>query len=137
MGFSLVGNSGDQKTTNNVYTTTNTASLNPQIDQQGAGPGDFAVNVSPNFQGGAGGNVDTNLSSYYAPVNVTSTGSALGDSALAAIQAISANQASNTQTPPSPNTTASASSLSSLFGGNFIYWALGAIVLLFLAHHKN
>jgi hypothetical protein len=134
MGFSLVGNSGDQKTTNNVYETTYTASLNPQLDQQGAGPGDIGVNVSPNFQGtNAGGSVDTNLSSNFAPVNVVSTGSNLGDTALAALQAISANQASDTQ---GPGVAAPASTLSTLLSGNTLYWILGAIVVLFLAHKK-
>jgi hypothetical protein len=128
MGFSLIGNSGDQKTSTNVYETTETADLNPQIDQEGSGAGALGLNISPNFQGGAGGDVSTTAGSYYAPVNITSTGDNLGDSALAAVAGISGTQSGDDGVATAPTT------LSSLLSGNTIYWIIGALVLLFLAH---
>jgi hypothetical protein len=133
MGLSLVGNSGDQTTTSNVYETTNTASINPQVDQEGSGPGAVALQISPNVQDGSIGELNTNLSSYFAPINVVSTGDLLGDTALSALSSIASNQESDTQ---GPGVAAPASTLSSLLSGNTLYWILGAIVILFLAHKK-
>lgn len=134
MGFSLVGNSGDQKTTNNVYETNNTASINPQADLTGAGAGASALQFAPNVQGSTGTDISADLSSNYAPVSITTTGDVLGDSALQAIQAIDSAQVQGT----TGNTTAVATgtTLSSLFSGNTLYWILGALVVLFLAHKK-
>lgn len=134
MGFSLVGNSGDSSSTSNVYETSNTASLNPQNDQQGASTGAFAVNYSPQVVGGGSiGGLDGGINDYYAPVTISSIGTAAGDSALAAATNIADTQA---QSIPGASSTQSGG-LSSLFSGSWIYWILGALVLLFLAHHKH
>lgn len=135
MGFSLVGNSGDQKTTTNVYDQNYTASLNPQLSQSGSGPGSTGVIVSPNLQGyNSVGEISTTVGNYFAPVNITSTGDNLGDTALKAIQAISSQAGNNL--PPQPGTAPPTNTLGSLLSGNTLYFVLGGIVLLFLAHHK-
>jgi hypothetical protein len=136
MGFSLVGNSGDQTTQTTVTTNNLSASQNPQLDLQGSGPGAFAVNISPLAQQGSVGEIDPSISDYYAPVNITSSGDNLGDSALAAFQNIATTTA-GIQTPAATGTAAAASpTLSSLLSGNAIYWILAGIVILFFAHHK-
>lgn len=134
MGFSLVGPSGDQKTTTNVYETNNTASINPQIDLEGSGSGASGVNVAPNIQDSAGASFESTVGTYFAPVNVTSTGSALGDAALKAIAQVTGIQDQSSETPGVAST---GTTLSSLLSGNTLYYILVAIVILFLAHHKK
>lgn len=142
MGFSLVGPSGDQKTTNNLTTNNYSASVNPQMSLDGAGPGASAINISPLSQGAtAPGNFSADVSTYYAPIDVSSIGTAQGDSAISSFADI-AKTALQTQTPAalgnsggSSDSTSPGFSLSDLFSGNTIYWILGGIVVLFLAHH--
>ena len=90
MGFSLVGNSGDTSQTTNNYTLS--ASLNPQEDFTGASGGVLGVTIAPLSQQGSTGSIDSNIEDYYAPVAITSVGSALGDSAVKALSAISTAQ---------------------------------------------
>lgn len=132
MGFSLVGNSGDQQTTTNQTTNNYSASINPQLDQEGSGAGAFALNISPTSEGGSTGEIDPDISDYYAPVDISSVGSAVGDSALASLASIANTQAQSQNPSGTPTTT----TLQGLLSGDAIYWILGAIVLLFLAHHK-
>jgi hypothetical protein len=138
MGFSLVGNSGDTKQTTNNYDYT--ASLNPQLDFDGAGGGVLGLTVDPLAQGGSIGDIETDLNDYYAPVSITTTGDNLGDSALSSLSSLAAANAAN-QVTPAATASASMSSgisddLSSLFSGNSIYYVLAAIVIFFLAEHK-
>ena len=135
MGFSLVGNSGDSDST--VYDTSNTASSNPQSDLQDSGAGAFSVILSPQVTGG--GTVsnllgDSGIQDYYAPVTISSIGTAAGDAALQAAQNIADSQTSSALGNPSASTTPSW--LSSLLSGTALYWILGGIVLLFLFHRK-
>jgi hypothetical protein len=128
MGFSLVGNSGStsQSTTNYNYT----ADQNPQLSF-GTGGGNLAVNFSPLAQGGSTGAIDPDIYYYEAPINITSTGEALGDSAVNAL-ASTAQNAANAQTGSS----ASTSSLSSLLSGNTLYYILAAIIIFFIVEKK-
>lgn len=132
MGFSLVGPSGDTKTNTTVYTTTNTASLNPQADQEGSGAGASSAIVAPNIQDSTDADVQSTIGSYYAPVDILSTGNVQGDSAIAALSSVAQGQTAASQGGPGTTGT-----LSSFLSGNTLYWILGAIVILFLAHHKN
>lgn len=134
MGFSLIGNSGDSRTTQNIYETSYSASLNPQLEA--TSPGSAALSQSPLVQGGGIGTYAPSAAYSYqnSPVNVVSTGSNTGDSALAALQGLQATQTAATDTTPGTNTP---TSLSSILGANGIYYVLGAIVLLFLSHHKG
>lgn len=134
MGFSLVGNSGSSSTTSNVYETSYSASLNPQLDLEGSGAGASAVDFAPLLQGSTLGDYAPSNSSIYAPVNTVSTGAIQGDSAIAALSALSSSQ---TGASEAAGTSTSTDSLSSLLSGNTIYWILGAIIVLFLAHPKS
>lgn len=136
MGFSLVGNSGDQTT--NTTTYDNTASLNPQLDLSGASGGVLALNISPLAQNGSTGEIDPSIYDYYAPVDISSVGSALGDAAVAALSSVAQAQSATQGTTSADNTgtTGTASTLSSLFSGDAVYYILAAIVIFFLAESK-
>jgi hypothetical protein len=138
MGLSLVGNSGDTNQTTNNYDYT--ASLNPQLDLDGAAGGVLGLSIAPQAVGGSVGDVETNLEDYYAPVSITSTGDNLGDSALSSLSSLAAlGQTNQTATGGASSTSTSGSlsaDLSSLFSGNSIYYILAAIVIFFLAEHK-
>lgn len=130
MGFSLVGNSGDQTTTSNVFETNYSASLNPQLNLDG-GAGGSAQSNSPLFQGSPlSGSYSNQQESFYNPINIVTTGDNLGDAALAALNQVSSNQTASTENPAG---TSSSPTLASLFSGSTIYYILAAIVIFFIA----
>lgn len=142
MGFSLVGNSGDTKTTQNY--TSYSGSLNPQFDLQGAGAGASAFDQSPLVQGGQIGNYAPAASSFYNPVNVVISGDNYGDSALQTIAQIEATQTAASEAPGNPTAAsagASASpavnSLSSLISSDGIYLVFFGVLLFLVSHHRG
>lgn len=134
MGFSLIGNSGDQTTSTTVYDTSYSASNNPQLDQQGSGAGALAADFSPLLQNSKIANYNPNLASTYAPTNIVSSGSALGDTALSLLSALGLNNTSSSEATGVQPVQPDSGTLSDIFGGNSIYYVLAAIVLLFLSH---
>lgn len=133
MGFSLVGNSGDQTTTTNTTVQTATSNSNPQADQSQSGAGAFSVILDPITAFSNDQQFDPSITDYYAPLNIVSNGTALGDSALNTLNSLFKTATVAGQ----PVSTGTTSILSSLLSGNAVYYILGAIVLLFLAHHPK
>lgn len=124
---------GDVNTTTNQYTTNENAEINPQVSfaTGSVGPQVSAL-VAPTVFGDFNGNIATTTNTNYAPLNVLTTGDNYGDTALNSLTKLAGIQ----QSPATAGGTGIAATVSNLFSGSAIYWILGAIVFLHLAHHK-
>ena len=118
------GDSNSTNTTVTNFSAQNTSSFS----SAGSGAGSINLNNAPVSEGSGNASFAPDITSYYAPLNVTSSGAAIGDTALQTLQKIAAAQ----QSPSS-----SSSWFDSLFSGSGIYYVFAAVFALVYFLHRR